>query len=257
MSDTTFEQDPYIQALVTIFQGMPRGGPGSDRSTLKALGMLPGLPDNPRVIDLGCGPGKQSMTLAQALKAPVTAVDIFEVFLESLKAEAAKRGLIDLIKPVQADMTKLQYPDNSWDLVWSEGAIYLAGFENGLRMCRPWLGAGGLMAVTECTWLRPGAPQEVIEFWRDNYPAMQDLETNLKAAREAGYETLGHFTLEDRDWLEEFWAPMRPRLAELEAGAPAGSALAQAVADTKREIELFEKYSSFYGYVFYLMRVAR
>ena len=231
MSENSFEQDPYVQALVTIFQGMPRGGPGSDRATLQALGMLPALPDNPRVIDLGCGPGKQTLALARALGTPITAVDIFAVFLESLEAEAAKRGLSHLIKPVRADMTKLEFADNSWDLVWSEGAIYLAGFENGLRMCRPWLGVGGLMAVTECTWLRPGAPREVTEFWSANYPAMQDLATNLATARTAGYEILGHFTLQDRDWLEEFWGPLRPRLDELEAGAPPDSALARAVAD--------------------------
>lgn len=256
MSENSFEQDPYIQGLITLFQGMPRGGPGSDRNTLKALSMLPGLPEEPRVIDLGCGPGKQTMALAGELGVKVTAVDIFDVFLDQLRADAKKRGLADLIEPLQADMTKLKYPENSWDLVWSEGAIYLAGFENGLRMCNPWLSKGGLMAVTECTWLKPGAPKEVIEFWASNYPAMQDIKTNTKTAQDAGYEVLDHFTLEDEDWLQEFWGPMRPRLDELEASAQPGTALAQVLADTRLEIELFRKYSEYYGYVFYLMRVA-
>lgn len=256
MSDNPFENDPYIQALVTLHHKIPRGGPGSDRNTLKALRLLPGLPPKPRVIDLGCGPGKQSLALARELGVKVTAVDIFEVFLEQLKADAQERGLGDMILPVQADMTKLQYPENSWDLVWSEGAIYLAGFEHGLRMCNPWLGSGGLMAVTECSWLKPGAPQKVTEFWSGNYPAMQDIETNIRTAQQAGYQMLNHFILPESDWLQEYWAPMLPRLDELEATAQPGSSMARVIADTRLEIELYKKYSEYYGYVFYLMRVA-
>ncbi len=255
MSAPSFEQDPFIQALLTLHHGLPRGGPGSDRNTQKALSLLPALPEEPRVIDLGCGPGQQTLVLAEALGVKITAVDLFAGFLDQLSTRSERRGLKHLVEPVQADMTRLDYPPNSWDLVWSEGAIFIPGFESGLRMCNPWLGSGGLMAVTEVTWLQSDPPQEVLEFWQANYPAIQDVEANITTARKAGFEMLEHFTLEDEDWLEEYWAPMRLRLDGLEQSTEPDCKLAQVVAAVRREIALFEKYSEYYGYVFYLMRV--
>jgi ubiquinone/menaquinone biosynthesis C-methylase UbiE len=254
MSERRFDQDPFIQALLTLHHGLPRGGPGSDRNTKKALGMLPGLPEKSRVIDLGCGPGKQTLVLAQELGVKITAVDIFAGFLDQLKTLAEKRGLTHLIEPMQADMTKLEYPPKSWDIIWCEGAMFIPGYKQGLNMYRPWLDDGGMLALTEATWLKPGAPQEVKEFWNACYPAIQDVEANLKVAREAGYEVLDTFTLEDEDWLEEYWAPMRLRLDGLEKSTEPDCSLAKAVAAARLEIGLFEKYSEYYGYVFYLLR---
>ena len=256
MSQKSIEQDSFIQALLTLHHGLPRGGPGSDRNTKKALNLLPGLPDKPRVLDLGCGPGKQTLVLAKELEVKITAVDIYSGFLDQLITLAQRRGLSHLVEPVQADMNKLEYPHNSWDLVWSEGAIFIAGFENGLRMCNPWLGSGGLMAVTEATWLKPDPPSEVWDFWQANYPAIQDIEANIECARKAGFEMLDHFTLEDEDWLQEYWAPMRLRFDALEKSTEPGCKLAQVVEAARYEIEIFEKYSEYYGYVFYLMRAA-
>jgi hypothetical protein len=47
--------------------------------------------------------------------------------------------------------TRVELPPGSVDLLWSEGAIYLLGFEDGLRRFRPCLAPGGLAAVTECS----------------------------------------------------------------------------------------------------------
>ena len=256
MNDNNIEKNPHIQALLTLHHGLPRGGPGSDRNTLKALSTLPGLPDKPRVIDLGCGPGKQTLVLAEKLGVKITAVDFSDGFLDQLMTDARERGLGHLIEPLLADLNSLAYPANSWDLIWWEGAIFATGFEKGLKMCRPWLGRGGLLAVSECTWLKPGAPREVLDFWETNYPAMMDLASTVNTAQGAGYDVLDHFILEDEDWLQEYWAPMRPRLDELEGQAEPDSALAQVVTAARREIALFEKYSQYYGYVFYLMRVS-
>jgi hypothetical protein len=40
---------------------LPREGPGTDECTQEALRLLPPLPPQPRVLDLGCGPGAQTL----------------------------------------------------------------------------------------------------------------------------------------------------------------------------------------------------
>lgn len=69
-----------------VFQALrhrlPQQGPGSDASTRKALALVPGLPAAPCILDLGCGPGRQSLVLAEQSGGQVTAVDLQSAFLE-------------------------------------------------------------------------------------------------------------------------------------------------------------------------------
>ena len=59
-------------------RGLPRQGIGSDEETLRALALCMGLPAPPVILDVGCGPGVQTMTLARATGGRVTAVDLHE-----------------------------------------------------------------------------------------------------------------------------------------------------------------------------------
>ena len=65
---------------------------------LAVLALSLPLPDGP-VADLACGPSGSAL-LAAAAGRRVTAVDISEVALDLLAAEARRRGLADLITPV-------------------------------------------------------------------------------------------------------------------------------------------------------------
>lgn len=51
-------------------------------------------------------------------------------------------------------------------------AIYHLGCGGRGRRWRTLLRPGGLMAVTEATWLTDERPEEVVAFWREAYPAM-------------------------------------------------------------------------------------
>ena len=57
-----------------LHTGLPREGPGDDSITRRAVGLLPELPQDPVVIDAGCGPGGQTLVLASALGVKVTAI---------------------------------------------------------------------------------------------------------------------------------------------------------------------------------------
>src|SRR5690606_30722485 len=70
-----------------------------------------------RAIDLGCGGGHVAYRLAPHV-AEVVAVDVAAPMLETVAAEAARRGLANLAVR-QAPAEALPFPDASFDLVVS------------------------------------------------------------------------------------------------------------------------------------------
>jgi SAM-dependent methyltransferase len=243
------------EAVFRLFEGLPRQGPGSDACTREALRRLGALPPAPRVLDLGSGGGRAALVLAATLRTRVSAVDIHQPFLDQLQARARERGLDDLIEPRCADMAAPGVPPGSVDLLWSEGAIYFLGFEHGLRLWRPLLAPGGCVAVSECSWLCADPPAEAAAFFRAGYPGMAGIEENLGRARAAGFDPVDHFALPPTAWWDEYYGPLEERMARL---APdADPQLAAAIAETRREIELYRRHHDSYGYVFYLLRQSR
>ncbi len=63
-------------AFFEIHRDLPREGPGEGASTRRALALCGALPAAPRVLDIACGPGAQSLDLAAALPdATIVALD--------------------------------------------------------------------------------------------------------------------------------------------------------------------------------------
>jgi ubiquinone/menaquinone biosynthesis C-methylase UbiE len=149
-----------------LHSGLAREAPGSDATTRQAFALLPPLPPRPRVLDVGCGPGAQTVLLAQLTGGHVTAVDLHAPYLEVLRERAAQAGVADRVTVVQADMGALPFAPGSFDLVWAEGSAYVLGFERALHTWRPLLAAGAHLVLTEAVWLRPDPPDEVRAFWQ-------------------------------------------------------------------------------------------
>ncbi|NGQ96582.1 methyltransferase domain-containing protein [Brevibacillus sp. SYP-B805] len=237
-----------------IHKDIPREGPGSNESTRKAYGLLQGLPPRPQILDIGCGPGMQTLELARLTDGSITAVDTHEPFLAELTRRAAAAGLQGKITPLVASMFSLPFPAKSFDVIWSEGAIFIIGFERGLREWRSYLKPNGFLAVTEISWLRRDLPDEVAQFWAANYPAMKSVGENIDLIRQTGYVPVDHFVLPESDWWNDYYDPLEKRVAVLrEKYADHPDALAQ-LAETQAEIDLYRKYADCYGYVFYLMQ---
>jgi ubiquinone/menaquinone biosynthesis C-methylase UbiE len=247
------ELDPQMALIFSFYESVVRKGPGSEASTLKALSMLDGLPPTPRIVDFGCGAGVASLVLAKATQGIVTGAEIHQPFLQQLEAAAAREGLTERIRTVEADMADPPFPDSSFDLVWSEGAVYNIGFPQGLKRWRRLLRTGGFIAVTEVSWLCEAPSREAVDFWTTEYPAMTSIEDNLTEVRSAGFEPVGHFVLPSEDW-ENYYVPLKDRLAVFRS-ENSDNAEAQAFADSlQREIDVWKRYGSSYGYVFYLGR---
>ncbi|WP_129671774.1 cyclopropane-fatty-acyl-phospholipid synthase family protein [Candidatus Chloroploca sp. Khr17] len=248
---TSLEHDVFWK----IHRDLPREAPGSDEATLQALAMLPDLPTNARILDVGCGPGTQTLALARATQAHITAVDTYQLFLDELACRAAVAGVAERIVPVQASMFELPFQE-PFELIWSEGAIYIIGFAEGLTAWRRHLKPGGSIVVSELAWLQTDPPAEARQFWQEAYPGMATLDANLDCLEAAGYRSLGHFVLPEEAWWTNYYHPMAARIALLRTQYH-DNPEAQRILDLEQaEIELYRRYASSYGYVFYLMQAA-
>ncbi len=246
-----------FEVFMNVQRGLPRQGPGCDESTLQAVALCAGLPTPPAVLDIGCGPGRQTLALAKALACSVTAVDVYEEYLDVLRQGAEAAGLGDRIEILAADMAALPVAAESFDLIWAEGSAYIMGFETALSAWMAFLAPGGCLAVSELVWLRPDPPAEVAGFFAETYPAMRDVETNLGRVRACGYEALGHFTLPDNAWWQHYYGPLEAKLPALREKYAGDAEALGVVAITEREIDMRRRFGESYGYEFFVGRKSR
>lgn len=187
-----------------LYESLPRQGPGNRACAARALALCRGLPPTPAVLDMGCGAGGQTLHLAGLTSGSIVALDSHPPSIGRLRAGAAARGLAGRIHPMVGDMATPPLTPASFDLIWSEGALYQLGIENALRICHGLLRPGGYLAFTDAVWRRQDPPAEVRASFQDDYPAMGRVPDILAAIERCGHALIGHFTLPDEAWWEDF-----------------------------------------------------
>jgi SAM-dependent methyltransferase len=245
-----------LNIFFELHKDLPREGPGDNASTLRALSLLSDRPPGPTLLDVGCGPGMQTLAIATETRGPVVAIDTHRPFLQRLKQSAKAAGLRERIALVSGSMLSLPFAECSFDVIWSEGAIYIAGFERGLREWRRLLRPRGYVVVSELTWLQAVRPVEAVRFWQIGYPGMQTVEDNLETIRAIGYRYIGHFVLPESSWWEHYYTPLELRLASLHDRYQVDADAHNQLDQVARQIDLYRKCSDSYGYVFYVMQSA-
>ncbi|NEQ45944.1 MAG: class I SAM-dependent methyltransferase [Leptolyngbya sp. SIOISBB] len=245
------------QVFWELHSDLSREGPGDDASTARAFSLLTDLPPQPRILDVGCGPGMQTLQLARlAASGHVTAVDLHQPFLEQLKQSLQETGLGDRVTPLQADMAAMPFATASFDVIWSEGAAYSMGFGKALTQWRSLLTPQGYLVASEITWLRSDPPEPLKQFWQTEYPLMQSLEANLTLFRKMGYIPVAHLLLPAKSWWTFYYTPLAKRIQDLLPKYTHSPDALQLLESHQQEIELFRRYSADYGYVFYIGQVA-
>ncbi|MEZ5217711.1 MAG: class I SAM-dependent methyltransferase [Ilumatobacteraceae bacterium] len=175
----------------------------------------------------------------------------FLPFLERLEATARDNGVADRIDTLAASMDELDFADGSLDVIWSEGAIYNIG-RAGVRSWRRFLKPGGVIAVSEITWLTDERPAELDEHWSAEYPEVATASAKLGVLEAAGYtpsatsrcpNRVGSITTTDRcrpgslRSSKAIRTPMRPTACR---------------SANRHEIDLYERHSHHVSYGFYI-----
>jgi ubiquinone/menaquinone biosynthesis C-methylase UbiE len=240
--------------MADLYGPLPRQGPGSAAVTREAFSLLAPLPERPLVLDVGCGTGAQTMELAKLTAGHVIALDIFEWALDRVAEKVVLAGLADRVHTTRQSMDAMNFHEETFDLIWSEGALYIMGFAEALTVCRTLLKPGGYLAASELSWFSDDPPDEVLQFWEAGYPDMRTVDDNLSVIAASGLELLGHFHLPESAWWDDYYTPMSkllPSLRQKYAGSPDAMGMFE---DNEVEMAMHRTYAHWYGYEFFVCR---
>jgi len=150
-----------------------------------------------RVLDLGCGYGSAARYLAANFGCSVTGTNISEKELELARSRSEEAGLGHLLSFEYGDFHRLEYPDGSYDVVWSQDAFLHAVDKMAvLSECRRVLKPGGTLVFSDIL-VRRDTPEEdrTIIYDRVKSPDIWDIEDYRE-----GLSSLGLQVIREEDW---------------------------------------------------------
>jgi ubiquinone/menaquinone biosynthesis C-methylase UbiE len=187
--------------------------------TRRAFLMLPKL-NKPRILDIGCGSGVPTMELARLSDGEIIGLDIDRNMLEMLQGKIEKAGLSDRIKIMNRSLFDMEFQDESFDVIWSEGSINVIGFKKGLQEWKRLLKPSGFMVI---------------------HDERGNVSEKLEQISGCGYKLLGYFGLNEKTWWTEYFVPLEKLIAEARVKYHGVSKVLEAIQDAQREIEMFKK----------------
>ena len=243
------------QLLIDLHKSANRQGPGGDAESEKALNLTMIDRAAPlKIADIGCGTGASTLLLARLLKAQITAVDFLQDFLEVLEDRAENMGISEKLTTLRCSMENLPFRDEEYDVIWSEGAIYNIGFEKGVKEWNRYLKTGGLLVISEITWITGFRPLELQGYWEGEYPEIDVASSKIGTLEQNGYSPIGYFVLPEHCWLENYYRPMQNCFKDF-LKRNGNSEKARAIVEAEnREIEMYERYKTYYSYGVYIAR---
>ena len=187
--------------------------------TRKAFRMLSQM-DKPRILDIGCGSGAPTLELARLSQGEVIGIDIDQPALDQFTRKIKEAGLTEQVKAVNCSMFDVDFPDESFDIIWSEGSIYAIGFQRGLQQWRRFLKLGGFMVI---------------------HDEKGNVKEKLEQISNCGYELLGYFILSEDTWWTEYFAPLEKLITESRPRYNDDPKILEEIHQAQEELDIFKK----------------
>lgn len=243
------------ELIVDLHKLSERQGPGGISETDLAI-QLAGLDKSQplKIADIGCGTGVASIHLSRKLDAHITAVDNSSVFLDELRSRAEKKGVSDRISPLCSSMDALPFTENEFDVIWSEGAVYNIGFEVGISNWHRFIKPGGVLVVSEITWLTQYRPEDIDKYWQSSYTEIDLASAKIRVLEKHGYQPIAYFTLPEHCWTDNYYVPLQHSFSDFlqrHCNIPDAVAIVEA---EQEEILMYEKYHAYFSYGVYIAK---
>jgi ubiquinone/menaquinone biosynthesis C-methylase UbiE len=202
---------------------------------------------------MGCGTGAGTFVLAERFNSPIYGLDLSQAYVAQLEQTARENGA-ENVRGVVANMDEPPLPEHSFDLIWCDCSIYIAGFAQALEGWKRFLKPGGLIVASDVVW-RTAAPSPACqEFWKIEYPDMSTVQARSRLAESLGYTVEAAPPLPRFCWWESFYQPLERRMDELEEPDGLSGPMKKVIESTRREVQVFREYEAEYGAAFFVMR---
>lgn len=198
--------------------------------TRKAYRMLHKLVD-PTILDIGCGTGVVTMELARLSNGRVIGVDMDRVAIEKLRRKVERAGMRDRVKAVDCSMYDIEFADGVFDVIWTEGAIHVIGFGEGLRKWRSLIKPDGFFVI------------------HDKIAGMQENERSISAC---GYTLIDRFIVPKEAWWDDYYRPLENMIEGLRPKYQNDAAALAFLDKEQAEVEDFKNNPAHHGSVFYV-----
>lgn len=200
--------------------------------TRKAFKMLPEL-QKPRILDIGCGTGVVTLELARLSNGRVVGIDTDQAALDKLNVKIEQARLLNRIKTLNCSMRDMRFPDGSFDIIWSEGAIFVIGFEEALNEWRRFIRLEGYLVL---------------------HARLGSIEQRVAMIPTLEYRFIDKFVVPKDAWWDDYYGPLE-RLIEGLRHKYRNDPKAQVILDkAQTEVDEFKSKPEFHGSVFYVMQ---
>ena len=186
-----------------------------NKYTRKAFKMLPKC-KNPHILDVGCGSGVPTIELAKISNGRVIGIDIDETSLNLLQRKIKETGLNNQVSVIKDSILTMDFPEESFDIIWSEGSIFVIGFENGIKKWRRFLKPNGFLVI---------------------HDEKKDKNKKLGLITKYGYALINQFELTENLWWREYFTPLEQLIQEFHHKYPKDSELNNELNKDQTEID--------------------
>ncbi len=242
-----------FELLVKLHERTERQGPGGEAETNLAI-HLSGLKkkNNLKIADIGCGSGASTLALAKQLDASITAVDLFSQFLDNLQRKVNEYNLQNKVQTLCCSMDNLPFEKESYDAIWSEGAIYNMGFKKGIKYWQRFIKPKGILAISELTWLTTKRPSKLDIYWQKNYSQVDIASAKINILENNGFRLLGYFPLPAHCWIDNYYTSLENQFASFLIQYKDNQMAYKLIKAEREEIDFYKSHKDYYSYGFYI-----
>jgi len=160
-------------------------------------------------------------------------VDIDQTQLEKLNRKIAEAGLAHRVKTINCSLFEMKFQDESFDIIWAEGVIWIIGLEKGLEEWKRLLKPNGFLVV---------------------HDEIKTVSGKLKKIPSYGYKLINHFGLPEDAWWTEYYKPLEKRIKELYMKYNNNSKVLKILKQYQNDVDVFKMNPKEHRSAFYIMQ---
>ena len=200
--------------------------------TREAFLKLPRL-ENPLILDIGCGSGVPTIELAKLSGGEVTGIDIDKSCIDEFNRKIKEEHLTNRVEALNISLAAMKFPDETFDIVWSEGVVGNIGFETSLKEWRRLLKRDGYLVI--------------------HYQVSRVADV-LPRIAQLGYSLADTVQLPEDAWWTEFYKPIEEKMETLLHRYRDNLDALKLLKQYKTEMEMVKKNPRNFSCAFYIMK---